>query len=608
MAEKTNNKSEKKVTGAPEVPEDLQKKHLDDDAHEEKTDKPKKTVATEVEPESVETAENVDGTEETSDESGAAKLDDKQTDDAVEDIIRNESDELLEAQDAKTEKIKPTGKKSWWKRAWLRWTLLVLFLAAIGVMVVPTTRYWILNACGVRVSASVEVKDGTTGQPLKNVTVTIGGLQSETDADGKATVNKIKLGPNTLKLERIAFASLEKQVVLGLGSNPLGTFELDAVGAQYTMIVRDYLSGQPIEGAEASNGQAAARSDAAGKIVLTLEKSDGSDVAVTVGASSYRSDQFTIKVEVTNDIVLVLAAKEVFVSKESGKYDLCTMDVDGKNKKVILAGTGLETGNIALAVSPDGERVALVSTRDDKRTADGRLLNTLSLVKVSTGEFTVLDRGEQIQLMDWAGNRIMYHMVANVPADAADRHRIVSYDYKTDNRAQLASANQIRSAASALGVVYFTDGAQYSRISSDGSGKQAVLDKEVLATYRTAYDELSLQTASDWYKVTLQNGNAASIGEPSNYASRIFVTNQAGKQAVWVDKNSLQIYDIAGAKSSSLHSQSGLAYPVRWLTDTAAIFRVASGSEIADYVMSTQGGAARKLTNTTGTYGINPAF
>lgn len=594
MAEKTD-KSDKKVTGAPEVPKDLQKKHLDEDTHEEK---PEELVAAE--------AETEDSTDKSDD--AETKLDDKQTDQAVEDIIRNESDELLEAQDSKTEKVKPTGKKSWWKRAWLRWALLAILLAGIGLMAFPATRYQILNAFGVRVSAAVEVKDGTTGQPLKNVIVTIGGVQSQTDTEGKATVDKIKLGPNTLKLERIAFASFEKQVVLGLGSNPLGTFELDAVGAQYTMIIRDYLSGQPIEGAEASNGQAVARSDASGKIVLTLEKSDGSDVTATVGAVGHRSDQFTLKAEVTNDVVLVSAAKEVFISKESGKYDLYTMDVDGKNKKVILAGTGLETGNIALAVSPDGERAALVSTRDDKRTADGRLLNTLSLVKVATGEFTVLDRGEQIQLMDWSGNRIIYHMVANVAADAADRHRLTSYDYKSDSRAQLASANQIRSAASALGVVYFTDGAQYSRINPDGSNKQAVLDKEVLASYRTAYEEISLQTAAGWYKLNLQSSAASSISEPSSYANRIFVTNQAVKQAVWVDKNSLQIYDIAGAKSSSLHAQSGLTYPVRWLSDTTAIFRVASGSEIADYVMSTQGGAARKLGSTTATYGINPAF
>lgn len=591
MAEKSD--KEKKITGAPEVPKEIHEKHLGDEDSKETGEK-----LDSVEPETK--AEEADEPD--------SNLDDKQTDDAVEDIIRNESDELLASQDAITEKVKPQGKKSWWRRAWLRWTLLVVLLAAIALMVVPTTRYWILNTCGVRVSASVEVKDSTTGQPLKNVIVTVGGATSQTDGDGRATVQKIKLGSNTLKLERVAFASLEKRVVLGLGSNPLGTFELDAVGAQYTVIVRDYLSGKPIGGAEASSGQAAAKSDSEGKIVLTLDKSDGSDVTALVSAPGYRNDQFTLKAEGTNEAILVSATKEVFVSKETGKYDLYTMDVDGKNKKIILAGTGLETGNIGLAVNADGDRAALVSTRDDKRAADGRLLNTLTLVNLATGEFVVLDRGEQIQLMEWVGNRIIYHMIANVATDAADRHRITSYDYKADGRAQLAAANQIRSAASALGAVYYTDGAQYYRVNPDGSNKQTILDKEVWASYRTTYAELSIQTPSGWYKLGLPSGTATAVSEPSNYANRIFAVNQGGKQALWTDKNSLQLYDIAAGSNTSLHAQDGLTTPIRWLNDTVAIFRVASGAEVADYIMSTQGGTARKLTNTSGSYGIIPAF
>ncbi len=587
-------KSDKKVTGAPELPKDADKHdNVSDEAKDEKSE-----VAEQG-------AEQLEKPVETK-----TGLEDKQTDEAVEDIIRSESDELLDAQDAKTEKIEPKGKKSWWRRAWLRWTLLVILLAAIGLMLFPTTRYWILNTCGVRVSASVTVVDATTGQPLKNVTVTIGSSQSATDAEGKATVDKVKLGPGTLKLERIAFASLERQVVLGWGSNPLGEFELQGVGAQYTIIVRDYLSNLPIEGAEASSGQAAARSDSEGKIVLTLEKSDGSDVEALVTAPGYRTEEAVLKADATmpNEVILVPSTKEIFVSKDSGKYDMYSMDIDGKNKKVLLTGTGLESGNIALATSPDGERVALVSTRDNVRTADGRLLNTLTLINVANSDAVVLDRGEQIQLMDWVGNRIIYHMVANVAAEATDRNRINSYDYKADSRAQLASANQIRSAASALGSVYYADGVNYLRINPDGSNKQTVLDKEVWASYRTAYDELSIQTATGWYKLNLASGTPTQIAEPSSYASRTFVTNGAAKQSIWVDKSSLQLYDIATAKSTSLHAQDGLTYPVRWLTDTAAIFRVANSQEIADYVISSQAGAARKLNAVTATYGINPAF
>ncbi|HZM63893.1 MAG TPA: hypothetical protein VFB59_02045, partial [Candidatus Saccharimonadales bacterium] len=140
------------------------------------------------------------------------------------------------------------------------------------------------------------------------------------------------------------------------------------------------------------------------------------------------------------------------------------------------------------------------------------------------------------------------------------------------------------------------------------ANKQTVLSKEVWASYRTAYEELSLQTATGWYKLNLKSGAASEISEPSSYANRIFATNQAGMQSLWVDKSSLQLHDISSAKSTALHTQDGLTYPVRWLTDTAAIFRVSTGQEIADYIISSQGGAARKLGIVSGTFGINPAF
>lgn len=594
-------KSDKNLQGAPELPKDVAKQL--DREHSPSVARPEKEETAAATPEKTETELG------TSSEGNNA-LEDKKTDEAVDDIIRSESDELLEARDEATPHIKPTEQKPrWWRRKWLKWLLVLLLLAGISVMIVPTTRYWILNTAGVRASASVAVIDETTGQPLKNVTVTIGNSQAKTGSDGKAKVERIKLGDNELKLERIAFASLERKLVIGWGSNPLGTIELDPVGAQYTLVVRDFLANKPIEGAEASSGQAAALSDKDGKIVLTLEKSDGSDVMAKVSAPGYRTEQVTLSADtaVPNNVVLVPSTKEVFVSKESGKYDVYTIDIDGKNKKVLLAGTGLETGNIGLSVSPDGERAALISTRDNVRAADGKLLNTLTLIDVANGETWGLDRGEQIQLMDWIGNRIVYQIVANVAADAADRQRIVSYDTKAQSRALIASANQIRSAASAQGVIYYATTDNYYKVNPDGAHKQSVLNKEVWVSYRTNFNELNLQTSEGWYRLNLKTGAAAQVAEPSSYASRTFVTNNAAQQGLWIDKNSLQVYTVDTDKTAVLHSQDGLAYPVRWLTDTVAIFRV-TGQEVADYVVSTQGGAARKITGVIGTFGINPAY
>jgi hypothetical protein len=583
--------------GAPEVPKDVDKQLGGKDKVKPEKPEPEKPETTE-EPE--ESAEDTPAEKEKTDE-----LDDLQTDDAVDDIIRTESDELLEAKDKETEKTTGESKPHWWRRKWFKWTLILVSIALIVLMAVPKTRYWILNTLGVRASASVTVVDDTTGQPLKNVTVTIGESKGKTGSNGKATVKEIKLGPQTVKVERIAFAPAERQVTIGWGSNPLSTFRLEAVGAQYTMIARDYLSNKPIEGAEASSGQAAALSDKEGKIVLTLEESDGSDVKATVSAKGYRSEQVILKAETTSpvDVLLVPSTKAVFVTKESGKYDVYAMDIDGKNKKVILPGTGLENANIALAASPDGERVAVVSTRDNLRTADGMLLSTLTLVNTADGDAVVLDRGEAIQLIDWIGNRVVYHMTANVAAEASDRHRVISFDYKANSRAQLAAAVTVESAASALGAVYYSGGNAYYKINPDGSNKQTVIDKEVWASYRTDYNTLSVQTSEGWYKVDLKTGHASSIAEPASYAN-----NPDASVSAWVDKGTLQLYTVATGKDAVLHTQSGLAYPIRWLNDSSIIYRFVSGSETADYAISSEGGVARKVNNVTATYGVNPSY
>lgn len=582
------------VTGAPEVP-----KHLAKDLDGEE---PKKEV--EQKPE----AETAPADKET-----GTSLDDDKTEQAIDDIVRSESDELLAVQDKTTaEEQTKEPRRRWWKsgRFW-KWTLLVLAVAIAATFAFQASRYWVLNHLGVRVSASVVVLDSTTGEPLKNVAVTIAGKTAKTDMEGKAKLDDLMLGKQALRLERAAFAQQEHRVVLGWGSNPLGVYKLKATGAQYVMQVVDYLSGKPIVGAEASNAEAAAVSNKEGQIVLTLEDTTAERVTVRVSAADFRTEEVELSLEAAEptQVVLVPSNKAVFISKESGKYDLYSMDIDGKNKKVLLPATGRENGNIAVVPSPDGQQVALVSTRDDVRTSDGVLLSTLTIVDIATGNMVVTDRGEQLQIIDWVDTRVIYHMVVSGQAiDNPNRQRIVSYDYKANSRAQLANASQIRSAASARGSVYFTDGAGYFKINPDGSNKQSLLDKPVWASYRTDYDNLTLQTETGWYRLGLSSGAASEIPEPASYASRAYTTNGKGDQGAWTEKANLHLLTVDGGNDKVLHSQAGLTQPVRWLTNSDIIFRVASGQEIADFVVSSQGGAPHKITDVTASYGSNPAF
>src|SRR2546430_5353056 len=102
-------------------------------------------------------------------------LEDKDIDAAVEAITKEDSDELLAAEDMAMSELDEGPAKhehhgffaAWWYNGWARWVTIVVLLAAVGgLSAVPKTRYFILNSVGVRSSLSLRVLDGGTQLPL----------------------------------------------------------------------------------------------------------------------------------------------------------------------------------------------------------------------------------------------------------------------------------------------------------------------------------------------------------------------------------------------------------------------------------------------------------
>lgn len=557
-------------------------------------------------------------------------VEDDKTKAAVDDIVAKESDTVLEAEDARFAPPAEPKKRGfwrtlgrpfafWWRHKWLRWLTVLLLFAAIGaVAAIPKARYAVLNKVGVRSSASVTVLDQTTQLPLKNVQVSVGGIKTTTNKDGVATLREVPLGPSTLTIKRIAFAPITKDVTIGWGSNPLGSFSMTATGTQYTIKVTDYLSGQPLAGAEASSGaDINALADKQGKITLTVSDTEVTELDVQVGLSGYRTEALKLQADQTTEVqvILVPAQKSVFVSRASGKYDLYTMDLDGKNRKVVLPGTGSEGPNISLAVNAAGDRAALVSTRDMVRDSDGYLLGTLTLVDLTTGAATALEHAAQIQLVDWIGNRLVYRM-GQPGASASDnqRYRLMSYDHQTKSRMQLASANEFNGIVSAGGILYYavsgTDPSAQPglfKIKPDGTGKIHLFQQEVWSTLRSSYNTIMLQTPNNWFSYTLGSLQPTPASQPSSFSGQAYIENGTFERSLWIDerdgKGTLLVHDNKANNDTVAHQQDGLAYPVRWLNGSVAIYRVATAGETADYAKSLWGGDAKKLTDVTNTFG-----
>lgn len=590
--------------GAPDVPAKL-KKTIKHEKEHPKVEKSPDLL------EDQETTEDVKISEES-----AAKSTDKveqviesaKTDEAVADIVRKESDQLLDSPDGPAE-VLPKPKKSRGKHKWIVWTIILVLLAGIStVMAIPKTRYEILNRLGVRVSASLTVVDKTTGQPLKNVAVELAGNSVNTDQDGNVAFEGLKQGPQNLKISRVAFSPIDQQIILGWGSNPLGRFELSPSGAQYTFIVHDSLADQPIEGAEVTSGQAVAKSDKDGKAVLTLEQTNKAEVTVTISADNYRSEQKTLPIQTDTEVKvnLIPAQKAVFVNSSDGKYNLYSMYIDGQDRKVILEGTGNESSDMALSVSTDGNKAAFVSTRENIKNENGGLLQTLTLADVSGQASKTMDRAAEVELIDWIGTVLIYQITSpGVSQDSTDRQKLISYDYSNDKRVELASANKFTAVASAQGAIYYSAGTdQFAMINADGSGRSTVVNAKVQHAFRTDYNSLTLQAEDGWYSLSLSSDTASKINAPSSAQNIIYVISPDGQKGLLVSGNTLNVYDTSNSKTTEIHSQLNLSYPVRWLNNDIAVFRDGG----ADYAISTKGGEASKIVDLVSTSGIIQAY
>ncbi len=559
------------------------------------------------------------------------EVENKETEEAVDDIVEEESDEVLAAEDEAIAKAFKEPKKRgfsdklkdflrrWWDNPKARWTTIIIVAALlITAATVPVSRYFILNTAGVRSSASIVVLDESTEQPLKNVSVTVGKITATTNSDGIAQLSHVKLGSNQLIVEKRAFAPQTKTIVVGWGSNPLGNLSLKAVGAQYTFLVKDWLSGQPIEKAEASSGDASALSDKDGKIVLTVDTSDTATLDVTIKAAAYRGESISFGAanKTEQSVSMVSNRKDVFVSKRSGKYDVYKVDVDGKNEDLVLKGTGNEQDNMVLISHPTDEVVAYVSTRDNVRNKDGYLLSTMLLIDLSDNTTINLVQSERIQPLGWIGDDLIFAQIAaGASASNPKRHRLMAYNYKTGDKRELASSNSFNDALIAAGNIYYAPssngGTGTGLYKSDASGSRlSITNQEVWNIFRTAYDTLDLSVQQDWYEYKIGDVKARKLGgAPANLTGRVYIDSPNKKHSLWVDqrdgKGVLLAYDTNAKSDKTLQTKSGLNNPLRWLNDQTIIFRVHTDQETADYVMNINGGEPKKIRDVTNTLGVD---
>ncbi len=515
----------------------------------------------------------------------------------------------------------------WWHNKKARYgTFITIFTILVTSVLVPVSRYFLLNLFGVRSSLSITVIDKGSNQAIRDASVSVFGVTAKTDDNGNATLYKIKHGATKIIIEKRAYAKQEIPVTIGWGSNQQGKIFLQPTGVQYTFIVKDWLSGNPLEKVEAIAGQANAFSDKDGKILLTIEQSDyETSKSATIKKDQYREEKINLEEpDKSKDVALVAARKHFSVSKRSGKYDVMSGYIDGKDEKILLAGTGYEREDLALIEHPDKNIAIYISTRENKRTAAGQLMSSLMVVDETADSAkltSTLGQSERYQPVGWMKDNFIYAFLNNGTSfESPERFKLMSYDYQTGQSKQIAAANYFNDIVIFGDRLLFTPGFSGDNkpidkiglfsVDSKGGDQKRLLDIEAWNILRTSYQTVSLTTGPNWFEYKMgANQVTNSPGAPALQRTRIYSDHPTQKKSLWIDerdgKGVLLVNDAARTKDTVLFTASGLRQPAQWLNNDVVVFRVSNSQETADYVISLSGGTARKIRDVTNANGTD---
>ncbi len=510
----------------------------------------------------------------------------------------------------------------WWRTKWFRKTLFVLVILGLGAAFgIPASRYKILNEAGVTSKSSITVVDSTTQLPLGKVDVSIAGKTVQTDKNGVAKFDGLRLGKATMTISHRAYKTYSRDYVLGWGSNPLGTVTLQSEGIAVKLTLSNYISDKPVAGVTFDSPNSTIISDGSGNVILHFDGSEPDKLTGVLSAGGYLSKNVIIDTTKPDVIkqTLVPVGRHYYVSKASGKLSVMSSNFDGSDVKVVLAGTGLESASIALVSKPDSSQIAVVSTRDNVRDPEGYLLKTLTMVDVDSGRISKVDQGEQLQLINWVGPKLVYVVAdANKATDDLSRSKIVAYDFAKNEKIELASAASFSSVSSLQGSVYYVEtsnaeGAHKGlfKVALNGSGRQQVITDDVWTVVRTTYNTLQIQTDNGWRSLSTVSGQIDNLASEPATTVRNFSDNDSAKNSAWTElrdgKGTLLLWDVDRSSSRVIASMEGLGSPVSW-SGGFVIFRVSASGSISDYIVSPDGGVPHKISDVSLSYGYASAY
>lgn len=519
---------------------------------------------------------------------------------------------------------------------------LTILLVVALLMAIPFTRYTILGLFWKQ-SVTINVKDAKTNQPITEANVAVAGKTGTTGSNGAAQVSSVPVGPHEVVVTKKYYADAKKNITVPLRKAKASfDVELQATGRQVPVVIKNKITNKPVENVLVKTSDTQARSDKDGKVIVVVP-ADQSKVKVTISGDGYNQQEAELTVTedsvAANNFQVVPAGKVYFLSKLSGKVDVVKTNLDGSERKVVLAGTGKEqTTDTILLASRDWKFLALKSKRDGGNNAK------LYLIDTSNDKLTTMDEGDANFTMNgWSDHRFVYTVARNNVQYWADKNTALK-SYNADNKqvavldeTHAVGPSQYNYAAETLSNVYIIQNkviftkvwtnnnypadiasrkSTIISVNNDGQNKAGLKEyPSSEANYLTAFDAKANEPNEIYYaayfvgkptefleykdgKVT----NASDVNDAAfnkNYPT--FLVSPSGKYTFWSEprdgKNTLFVGDNNAQNEKQIASLSEYT-PFGWYTDDY-LFASKAGSEL--YILpkagTSEGGAVVKVTD-----------
>ncbi len=344
-----------------------------------------------------------------------------------------------------------------WMRVHKKTSILIgLLLVIVILMALPRTRYPILGTF-YKQQMTFAVTDTETHKPVSNATISVAGKTTQTDGQGHASI-KAPVGNKTLTLTKKYYQTLNQKVFVPLKKPATTNLQVKATGRQVPVTVTNKITGKAVENAVVKVLDADAKTDKEGHATLVLPADKATQPAtITAGGYNDLSANVTVTTETVseNSFAITPSGTVYFLSNLSGKIDVVKTNLDGTNRKTVLAGTGKEDKqSTVLLASRDWKYLALQANREGAA--------KLYLIDTSNDALSTIDEGASADFTPkgWSNDTFIYTVTRQtVPVWQAGQQSLKSYNAATHKLNQLdqtaaSGASDADSLREAYGDVY----------------------------------------------------------------------------------------------------------------------------------------------------------